>query len=276
MKLTAVLPLLCVLTIASVRGHKEGDDSWKEDFRKEGVSEEDIARFVDEMEGVAALSRAAVEEEDYVSWDEARGYDECEHLVGENESPNSLDKPMSGEKACELAECPKYDKIESAGCGFGARNILAGKWAATDLDASDIEGSIMTAFIRLFKYMNGANDQGIQIGRTIPLIFKLYMDRNFEKTQACTIHIYIPAKLQDNPPLPTDEAVYIEEWIDTLVYHRTFGGDDVSVGRYMKEFGNLANALNKQDIYFYPYIVVTGAFSDHGGRARHEVMYLSW
>lgn len=312
MKLIGVLLLLGVLDITFAREHKKGGNinsdytkeelTWIQPLRDQGYSEEDIAGLVAEarIEGAAAI--AAADEGDIIPWSEARGYEECEEFMirgkkksGKEKPGRKVDKPFnhrgrkrvpkpkSIEALCEMYECPKFDKIEPAGCGFGARRIKAAKWVSTELDISDhtensdnMESSFMTSFFRLFGYLNGANDQGAKISMTIPVITQWYMNESFE-TVGASLHFYIPEDFQENTPVPTDELVEVQEWDEIIIYHRTFGGDDQDKETYKREFENLATALTNEDVDFYPYIAITGGFTRPGyGRQRQEVMYLEW
>ncbi|XP_063688060.1 uncharacterized protein LOC134821275 [Bolinopsis microptera] len=203
---------------------------------------------------------------------EAQGYEECEGF------PETA-KPKATEGICGSdAECPDVEEVENENCGFGVRNIKAGNWVSTEMVEEDGEQKWVNAFIRLFAYIYGENDEEAEIPMTIPVLTKTYMNRDFENTYS-SMHFYLPSEYQDNPPTPTNELVEIEEWIDTKTYYRAIGdyGADADVmAIWKKEFKDLGKALSDAGENFYPYMAVTATFTRPGfGDQRHEAIFVS-
>ena len=207
------------------------------------------------------------------SWNDARGYKECKRY------PNTV-KPKAVESACgNYAQCPAVEDMASNGCGYGTRDIRAGSWASTDILASDGDDRYVSAFMRLFNYIRGENEDSQEIEMTIPVITKSYLDENYEEKKA-TMHFYLPPEFHENPPAPTDDLVEIEEWVDTVVFYRTVGDYDENSdvkALWEKEFTILVDVLEKAEESFYPYMAVTATFTRPGyGQQRHEAIFLQW
>lgn len=279
MKLIGVLLLLGVLDFTFARAgninrdYTEEELTWITSLRDLGFSEEGIAKIVEESRADGAAAIAAAEGADITSLSEARGYEECEQFR------KKVPKPIKSiAEISESSEIPKkLDKLETAGCGFGARRLQAAKWVSTEIDRTgNMESNYRDAFFRLFRYITGANDQGATISMTVPVINQMYMNSTFD-TWYHSMSFYIPAEFQENTPVPTVERVEIEEFKDVMVYYRAFGGDDMSEERYKKELINLATALTNEGVSFYPYIAIAGGYTRPGyGTQRHEVMYREW
>ena len=234
-------------------------------------------------------------EEDNYSWEEAEGYRECQtNDPGYNEfddgqdfdgsSPNDLGnnpgdqsnsrknrKPKPLEEICGTYECPKFQKVESSGCGFEERIIPRANWTVTDIDLTSPNG-YREAYFRLHGYRSGAkNDRGLEMDMALPVIKKWWMDEDGNILSA-TMSFYIPADVQRNPPASTDEQLRVEQWDDATIYIRAYGGSRHDP-EHLKQFDLLKTALAKRNLTPYPYMRMTAGFTRPGyGRQRREVI----
>jgi len=243
-------------------------------------------------------------EYEYVSWDEAKGYDECEefsywnrmgikkgdwrkkkdwHKKKDYHSKKGYDKkkwcswkpkPMSEICGVDI-ECPIYEKLNVSGCSFEARKVLGAKWTQTEIDISDMHTGYIAAFSRLFNYIKGANDQGAELAMTAPVLETWFLDDDY-RVESGYMRFYIPSAFQNNPPSPTDDQVRIVSLEDTVVYDRAFGGHRRDGERYTGKFKTLWKALAKQNITIDPYVTLTAHYTQPGAeRQRLEVMFVS-
>ena len=73
------------------------------------------------------------------------------------------------------------------------------------------------AFRKLFNYIDGQNSQGLKIPMTTPVTEKIFLS---DSGSNFTMSFYIPSNLQNNPPLPKDSTVFIEERAANKAVHR--------------------------------------------------------
>ena len=203
------------------------------------------------------------------AWSDAAGYEECPEFV---EPGKPL--PRAIDDICDVdLECAAKVEMNNTDCGFGMRKVLAGKWVSTLVDDSNgVKKS--ESFMRLFKYISGANSDGAKIAMTAPVITKVYFDASYNETGS-SMHFYIPSAFQANPPSPTNADVYIEDWDEAVVYYRAIGGKSMNIPEkvWVDEFTNLHSAVQTAGHSFYPYMSVVGGFSGPRSRdVRFEVM----
>jgi len=80
-------------------------------------------------------------------------------------------------------------------------------WSATTVTGKDLDAAGSEAFMRLFRYISGANAEGQKIEMTAPVLASVipgdgpFCEENF------TYHFYLPREFQTNPPKPTEESV---------------------------------------------------------------------
>ena len=73
------------------------------------------------------------------------------------------------------------------------------------------------AFRKLFNYIDGQNSEGIKIPMTTPVTEKIFLS---DAGSNFTMSFYIPSNLQNNPPLPKDSTIFIEERAANKAVHR--------------------------------------------------------
>jgi len=341
LRLLAVCGLLTIaLSMVESEFDFGGDDEsvYESLLREQGFSDEDIEAFLqDDRDSKEDLNDD--DDEEYVSWEEAKGYDECEEFMwwrkkyGTGKEDDWADKkkqwhensvqdddvkegdvvdeykydgsdrrghykhrprrhhkhhgkggyhgkkkgkgcpkPKPLHAICAEYECPPFEKLNTSGCGFEARKVLSANWVVTPIDVSDMRRGYKEAFWRLFKYINGANDQEARIDMTVPVINRWFLDDDYQVAGA-QMAFYISSDFQDDPPTPTDSLVTVDRWEDAITYDRAFGGDRDDPEYYKKQFIYLWKALKKEGITAFPKMSITAGYTRPGwGRQRKEVM----
>lgn len=266
-----------LLTSALVTATEQfGSDTYDEEFikilRDNGFDESQIEEIIGEYMVEEAHEHEAHEHEP-VSWGAAAGYEECAaHQHGHEEEY----KPKPLADVCKENECPDIEVLPS-GCGYEARKILAGKWVSTSMGVDNIPAEITAAFMRLLKYISGTNDQKLKIAMTVPVVCKWFWDPTAPYTvTGASMHFYLPKAVAAAAPAPTDESVHLENWVDTVMYDRAFGGDDESEEIYNHELEKLYKAIAKDGKSFHVGISVTAGYTrPHHGQQRKEVMFFA-
>ena len=110
--------------------------------------------------------------------------------------------------------------------GWEEREFPATKWVSTDVFSISVHDSPehRDAFYRLFNYIDGQNSEGMKIAMTAPVSNRIIAGEGPNCESNFTMSFYIPSDLQENPPLPLDASVYIEERAGFQVVSKRFGG----------------------------------------------------
>jgi len=128
-------------------------------------------------------------------------------LVSSSESPYPC---------TETKECLLYDLVCVNSDAYEVRHYSSLKWVSTVDSGYLMEAPTIRSFRRLFAYIGGANEQGVRVEMTSPVIIKVSGDY--------TMSFLLPSEHQANPPTPTDEQVFISDMPDMKVYVRSYGG----------------------------------------------------
>jgi hypothetical protein len=109
---------------------------------------------------------------------------------------------------------------------------------------------------RLFKYISGANKEEMKIAMTAPVRNRIYpSDGPFCKS-SFTISFYVPFSLQDSPPEPSDELVFLECKAAEMYYATSFAGfaSEKTVVEKAKETVDMLTSLEREfDASMYVY-----------------------
>lgn len=124
-------------------------------------------------------------------------------------------------------------------------------------------------FMRLFGYIQGANDKKEKINMTVPVI-----NKKDSTSSSIEMSFFIPFAQQANPPRPTASDVYIENMRPLCVYVRSFGGWMWLSGR--SNYAELKNALRNDGLensYSKNYYYTAGYDSPWKIRNRHNEIW---
>ena len=110
--------------------------------------------------------------------------------------------------------------------GWEEREFPATKWISTEVFSISVHESeeSIAAFYRLFNYIDGQNSESMKIPMTAPVSRRIIPGEGPNCESNFTMSFYIPSNLQENPPLPLDSTVYIEERAAFKVAAKRFGG----------------------------------------------------
>merc|ERR1719282_6891 len=247
------------------------------------------------------------------SWDEAKGYEECEVFMkerrdeweekkqkmgynknsdwsgkksssykgkwdgkkGGRKGGSCPSKPKPMDEICAEIECPKFTLINHTGCGYIARSLEAAQWVGTSMADHESSAEYMQAFWRLFGYINGGNSAGLKINMTVPVLNLFTMDSDYNNTSS-KMYFYLPAEIQGSAPAPNDDAVYITTFDEQIAYSRALGGNSPSKERWTKYFTNLYRALEMDGVSIDTTTFATAGFTrPYFGRQRQEAMYFA-
>ncbi|XP_043939480.1 heme-binding protein 2-like [Protopterus annectens] len=153
---------------------------------------------------------------------------------------------------------------------YDVRSYKASVWAGTEMKGR--LAATVTAFWRLFRYIQGKNEGGVKINMTAPVITKVSEDASRQKKSK--MYFLLPAAYQDTPPVPTDSDVFIENFPPLTVFVNSFGGWMTS-SKEKKQLKALADSLNNdQQKYFASVTYSAGYNSPMELTNRHnEVWY---
>jgi hypothetical protein len=141
---------------------------------------------------------------------------------------------------CHGLDCPPF-AVERRGDGYETRVYPAGlRWTSTTVTGVSYDDAVSTGFMRLFRYISGANEAEEKIPMTAPVRVAVapgdgpFCDSNF------TVSFFVPfqeeeaqdvpfehaeSKTQRNLPKPTDPDVFESaDAKETRVFVGAFGG----------------------------------------------------
>ncbi|KAM3622677.1 uncharacterized protein V6R79_001809 [Siganus canaliculatus] len=137
--------------------------------------------------------------------------------------------PSTNSSFCtESKECLEYELVCKTD-EYEVRHYSPTRWVSTDAEAYFMGVGAAMAFRRLFQYITGANDRGIQMEMIAPVLVKIPEETKMWEPAVYTLNFPLPAAYQDNPPAPTNDKLYFTEMPDMNVYVRSYGGWMLSV-----------------------------------------------
>uniref|UniRef100_H3C5Q8 Heme-binding protein 1 n=1 Tax=Tetraodon nigroviridis TaxID=99883 RepID=H3C5Q8_TETNG len=111
------------------------------------------------------------------------------------------------------------------------------------------------AFRRLFQYISGANEAGLQMEMTAPVLVRIPEETKMWEPAVYTLNFLLPAAYQEKPPVPTNDKLYFTELPEMDAYVRSYGGWMLSVTSRLhahllaKELGRVSAAYNRSYHY---------------------------
>jgi len=104
---------------------------------------------------------------------------------------------------------------------YEERFYPAKKWVCSDSIEND-GGSGSGNFMKLFRYISGANARGEKIDMTTPVTVQRTPASG--STSRMPMCFYLTSDQQTNPPQPTEPELYIQDRPAITIYTRQFGG----------------------------------------------------
>jgi len=126
------------------------------------------------------------------------------------------------ELCTETRECLLYDVVCKTAT-YEVRHYSAVKWVSTDEAGFLMEAPLVRAFRRLFKYIDGGNEQGAKVEMTSPVVLKEDQAGTWA-SNVYTMSFLLPSEHQQKAPTPTDAQVYFTDMPEMKVYVRSYGG----------------------------------------------------
>ncbi|XP_053275776.1 uncharacterized protein soul5l [Pleuronectes platessa] len=137
--------------------------------------------------------------------------------------------PSSNHSFCtESKECLQFELVCKTD-EYEVRHYSPTRWVSTDAEAYFMGVGAAMAFRRLFQYITGANDGGVQMDMTAPVLVKIPEETRMWEPAIYTLSFPLPAAYQDKPPTPTCDKLYFTEMPEMDVYVRSYGGWMLSV-----------------------------------------------
>eukprot|EP00884_Botryococcus_braunii_P022433 jgi/Botrbrau1/8874/Bobra.50_2s0030.1 len=124
---------------------------------------------------------------------------------------------------CRGIECPPF-KSKTTKAGYEIRTYRPGKWVTCTVHTGRVELAIAAGFARIGLYLEGRNSEKQHISQTVPVSAYYNKKGDYEAGRNYTIGLYIPQEVQDNPPLPTDDSLTIENLPEETWYVASFPG----------------------------------------------------
>ncbi|XP_045624415.1 heme-binding protein 1 [Procambarus clarkii] len=118
------------------------------------------------------------------------------------------------------------------------------KWVCSEvIVAKPHPKDAMKMFWALYHYISGENSKGLEMNMTAPVTL---LDEEYEGSQKrCQTCFYLPAAHQQDPPMPSDQSVYIEDRPRLRLAARTFGGLVMTLSEWEAERKKLIADLQK-------------------------------
>ncbi|KAK0131307.1 Heme-binding protein 2 [Merluccius polli] len=129
-----------------------------------------------------------------------------------------------GQALFSSIQTPKFTKEEKQGEDYEVRTYPAAKWVSTTTTGLQWDPAISVGFRKLFKYIQGNNQSKVNVNMTAPVTTLVEPGAGPACESTFTVSFYIPLELQENPPEPSDETVFLENRKEITVYVRTYGG----------------------------------------------------
>ncbi|XP_061888333.1 uncharacterized protein LOC133639208 [Entelurus aequoreus] len=140
----------------------------------------------------------------------------------------SVGPSTNGSFCTESKECLQFEVVCKTD-EYEVRHYSPTRWVSTDAEAYFMGVGAAMAFRRLFQYITGANEAGVQMDMTAPVLVKIPEETKMWEPAIYTLNFPLPAAYQDKPPAPTNDKLYFTEMPEMDVYVRSYGGWMLSV-----------------------------------------------
>ncbi|GFO23157.1 heme-binding protein 2 [Plakobranchus ocellatus] len=153
-------------------------------------------------------------------------------------------------------QTPEFVVVDSTK-DYEERKYPAGKWVSTTEKNMSHKDATSAAFRRLFKYIQGENQEKQNVEMTAPVTTKVIPGEGPNCESTFTMSFYIPSEHQEKPPKPINPAVFVEERPEQTVFVSTFGGfgDDE---KWIKQGQELSKAIGDESKYVTDFYYTVG------------------
>jgi len=158
---------------------------------------------------------------------------------------------------CNGLDCPKY-ALKNKTKDFEIRYYTNTVWYGTNLAGIDYNAANYKLFMRLFDYIQGANEKKMKIAMTAPVINRIIPGQGPACENNFTMSFFNSPKVV-NPPKPTDPTVFIHSFNAMTVYVTGFGGF-ADQQKYQEHALSLGKALDKAGIQFNKNVYYTAGY----------------
>ncbi|KAL7845085.1 hypothetical protein AOLI_G00232770 [Acnodon oligacanthus] len=136
--------------------------------------------------------------------------------------------PSNSSYCTESKECLQFDLV----CRteeYEVRHYAPTRWVSTDAEAYFMGVGAAMAFRRLYQYITGANEGGVEIEMTAPVLVKVPEETQMWEPAIYTLSFLLPSAFQHNPPTATNDKLYFTDLPEMNVYVRSYGGWMLSI-----------------------------------------------
>lgn len=149
---------------------------------------------------------------------------------------------------CHGLECPDY-KVVANTSNYEVRRYPAAKWVSTTVNDFKYSSATSTGFMRLFRYISGANAESKKIDMTAPVRVLVHPSQGPFCESSFTISFFVPFAYQNEPPAPESDDVFIEETPETVVYVASYPGGNTEA-KLLENARALVEALDKDEVAY--------------------------
>ncbi|GAA6076181.1 heme-binding protein 2, partial [Tachysurus ichikawai] len=129
----------------------------------------------------------------------------------------------------ESKECLQFELVCQTD-EYEVRHYSPTRWVSTDAEAYLMGVGAAMAFRRLYQYITGTNQAGIQMEMTAPVLVEVPEETHTWEPALYTLSFLLPSVFQsERPPDPIDDKLYFTEMPEMNVYVRSYGGWMLSV-----------------------------------------------
>ncbi|XP_071535629.1 heme-binding protein 2-like [Panulirus ornatus] len=142
--------------------------------------------------------------------------------------------------------------------GYEERLYPARKWACTTMKGTSQQALVSPMFRALFNYISGKNDPNIRIDMTSPVTTYVEPGAGPTCESSFTMAFLVPEQHQENPPLPLDKNIFIEDRQELTILTRRFGGytSEEVITKEGKELGEMIRKDCETGVNFDQYYIV--------------------
>ncbi|XP_075059925.1 heme-binding protein 2-like [Mixophyes fleayi] len=158
---------------------------------------------------------------------------------------------------CRELDCPKYQLVKQYD-NFEHRTYEETRWVTTSLKLDFFSIGMVTSFRRLFKYISGENSEELKINMTVPVVTSVPLQK--PPVHNSTMCFFVPHALE-NPPNPSNPAVYLVTYPSMSVYVKSFDGYALEA-TYTKQAKALAEDLKTLGLQFEDSFFLRAGYND--------------